>query len=571
MLTRVVRWQLTIFALVSIVTITLTAFFYLHVPAFLGFGTYQVVANFPASGGLYPKANVTYRGTTIGVVTAVTLTHGNGVDATMRLNTDTAVPENVTAGVKSVSAVGEQYVDLIPPSTPATASLRDGSHIDRSHTSISGDIAELLRQAEKLVNSVNESRLQDLLRETFTAFNGSGPELARLINSARSLVDEANAHSDDTVALIEGAQPLLDAQIRSGADIEAAADGLARFTTALRQADPNVRATLQTAPDAIDQANATVSGIRPTFPILAANLANFGRIGVIYHKSIEQVLVILPALTAALLTTALQEPIDEGAKADFKLSLGDPPACDVGFIPPPLIRSPADQTLRALPKDLYCKVPQNNPSVVRGARNYPCQEFPGKRAPTAALCRDPRGYVPLGNLAFRGPPVPLDTPITNPLNILPPNKYPNIPPQADYDPGPPVAQLPPGVPPGPGPALTPPYPLQIAPATPGPQPLPLPFQAPPDQQVPPYGRLPDATPPETPPPRGPDDQVPPLPAEAPAVAATPQAQHSAVVTYDPASGQFLDPDGHISVFAAGARANYPTETWVDLMTDPRTR
>jgi virulence factor Mce-like protein len=254
------------FALVSIVTITLTDLFYLHVAAFLGFGTYQVVANFHASGGLYPKANVTYRGTAIGVVTAVTLTHGNGVDATMRLNTDTPVPENVTAGVKSVSAVGEQYVDLIPPSTPATESLRDGSHIDRSHTSISGDIAELLRQAEKLVNSVNESRLQDLLREKFTAFNGSGPELARLITSARSLVDEANAHSDDTVALIEGAQPLLDAQIRAGDDIDAAADGLARFTTALHQADPNVRATLQTAPQAIDQIDATVSGIRPTFP-----------------------------------------------------------------------------------------------------------------------------------------------------------------------------------------------------------------------------------------------------------------------------------------------------------------
>ena len=38
--------------------------------------------------------------------------------------------------------------------------------------------------------------------------------------------------------------------------------------------------------------------------MLAANLANFGRIGVIYSKSLEQALVIFPALMAALVTVA---------------------------------------------------------------------------------------------------------------------------------------------------------------------------------------------------------------------------------------------------------------------------
>jgi len=42
-------------------------------------------------------------------------------------------------------------------------------------------------------------------------------------------------------------------------------------------------------------------------------------------------------------------------------------------IPPPLIRTPADETLREIPTDMYCKTAQNDPSAVRGARNYPCQ------------------------------------------------------------------------------------------------------------------------------------------------------------------------------------------------------
>ena len=177
--------------------------------------------------------------------------------------------------------------------------LRDGSNIDQQHTAIGQDIAGLLQEADALVSSVGNSRLQDLLSETFKAFNGSGPELARLIQSSRLLVDEANANYGQVAQLIDQAGPFLDAQIRGGDDIRSLADGLARFTGEVANADPQVRSVLQVAPGAAAEANEAFSGIRPTFPVLAANLANFGRIGVIYNKSLEQGLVIFPALLAA--------------------------------------------------------------------------------------------------------------------------------------------------------------------------------------------------------------------------------------------------------------------------------
>ncbi len=173
-----------------------------------------------------------------------------------------------------------------------------------------------------------------------------------------------------------------------------------------------------------------------------------------------------------------------------------------GFIPPPEIRSPADTTLRELPTDLYCKTAQNDPAVVRGARNYPCQEFPGKRAPTIQLCRDPKGYIPIGTNPWRGPPVPYGTPVEDPRMTLPMNKFPFIPPQVDPDPGPPVVQLPPGVAPGPGPAPHGPFPLPVPPNDNGPPP-PWPYYAPPDQVVPPYGRPAPEAPPARPPKRHP--------------------------------------------------------------------
>ncbi|CMC64245.1 MCE-family protein MCE4F [Mycobacterium tuberculosis] len=562
MIDRLAKIQLSIFAVITVITLSVMAIFYLRLPATFGIGTYGVSADFVAGGGLYKNANVTYRGVAVGRVESVGL-NPNGVTAHMRLNSGTAIPSNVTATVRSVSAIGEQYIDLVPPENPSSTKLRNGFRIQRQNTRIGQDVADLLRQAETLLGSLGDTRLRELLHEAFIATNGAGPELARLIESARLLVDEANANYPQVSQLIDQAGPFLQAQIRAGGDIKSLADGLVRFTWQLRAADPRLRDTLADAPDAIDEANTAFSGIRPSFPALAASLANLGRVGVIYHKSIEQLLVVFPALFAAIITSAGGVPQDEGAKLDFKIDLHDPPPCMTGFLPPPLVRSPADESVREIPRDMYCKTAQNDPSTVRGARNYPCQEFPGKRAPTVQLCRDPRGYVPVGTNPWRGPPIPYGTEVTDGRNILPPNKFPYIPPGADPDPGVPiVGPPPPGQVAGPGPA--PHQPAQPAPP-PNDNGPPPPFTSwmppgyPPEPPQVPY----PATIPPPPPPEG--TGPPPGPAPGP----QPQASGPAYTIYDQLSGAFADPAGGTGIFAPGMTGASSAENWVDLMRDPR--
>lgn len=562
MIDRLAKIQLSIFAVITVITLSVMAIFYLRLPATFGIGTYGVSADFVAGGGLYKNANVTYRGVAVGRVESVGL-NPNGVTAHMRLNSGTAIPSNVTATVRSVSAIGEQYIDLVPPENPSSTKLRNGFRIQRQNTRIGQDVADLLRQAETLLGSLGDTRLRELLHEAFIATNGAGPELARLIESARLLVDEANANYPQVSQLIDQAGPFLQAQIRAGGDIKSLADGLARFTWQLRAADPRLRDTLADAPDAIDEANTAFSGIRPSFPALAASLANLGRVGVIYHKSIEQLLVVFPALFAAIITSAGGVPQDEGAKLDFKIDLHDPPPCMTGFLPPPLVRSPADESVREIPRDMYCKTAQNDPSTVRGARNYPCQEFPGTRAPTVQLCRDPRGYVPVGTNPWRGPPIPYGTEVTDGRNILPPNKFPYIPPGADPDPGVPiVGPPPPGQVAGPGPA--PHQPAQPAPP-PNDNGPPPPFTSwmppgyPPEPPQVPY----PATIPPPPPPEG--TGPPPGPAPGP----QPQASGPAYTIYDQLSGAFADPAGGTGIFAPGMTGASSAENWVDLMRDPR--
>lgn len=60
--------------------------------------------------------NVTYRGSQIGKVTVVDLT-ANG-RSTLVAGSLSKVPADLKAAVRSMSAVGEQYVDLLPLMIP---------------------------------------------------------------------------------------------------------------------------------------------------------------------------------------------------------------------------------------------------------------------------------------------------------------------------------------------------------------------------------------------------------------------------------------------------------------------
>ena len=88
----------------------------------------------PETGGLYRFSNVTYRGVQIGKVTAVGPT-ASGAEATLSLDASPKIPADVHAAVRSISAVGEQYIDLVPRSESAPY-LRDGSVINARDTSI---------------------------------------------------------------------------------------------------------------------------------------------------------------------------------------------------------------------------------------------------------------------------------------------------------------------------------------------------------------------------------------------------------------------------------------------------
>jgi virulence factor Mce-like protein len=152
MLTRLVRTQLIIFTIASVIGVAVMLFAYMQVPTLLGLGRLTVKLELPATGGLYRFSNVTYRGVQVGQVTEVGLTD-DGAEATLSLDGSTKIPSDLQAAVRSISAVGEQYIDLLPRND-SPPYLKNGSAIPVQDATIPQAVGPMLDQFSALVGSI---------------------------------------------------------------------------------------------------------------------------------------------------------------------------------------------------------------------------------------------------------------------------------------------------------------------------------------------------------------------------------------------------------------------------------
>ncbi|MGV0851887.1 MCE family protein [Mycolicibacterium phlei] len=407
MLTRFVRTQLIIFGTAAVIGMLVMALVYMQVPTLLGIGRITVTVELPNAGGLYRFSNVTLRGVKVGKVTELRLRPTSAV-ATLSLAPSPRIPADVRAEVRSMSAVGEQYLDLIPRSE-GEPYLADGAVITADNVEIPQQVGPMLDQVSALLDTVPRERLSRLIDETYQGLAGAGYEMGSLFDSAATLSARFNASADHARSLVDHSVPVLDAQAQSSDALRIWARSLAGITDQLDRNEPDVRNLLDGGPGFAAEVSALFDQVRPTLPILLANMTSLGQVAVTYRANIRQLLVLLPLTASGVQSYALPGNNPTGIPlSDFGISIADPPVCTVGFLPPSQWRSPEDTTEVDTPDGLYCKLPQDSPISVRGARNSPCVERPGKRAPTVQICNSDQPYRPLAMRQHALGPYPFD-------------------------------------------------------------------------------------------------------------------------------------------------------------------
>ena len=399
LLTRFIKTQLVIFAVLTVLALLALSIFYLRLPSVVGIGEYGLKVDLPAAGGLYKTANVTYRGTTIGRVTDVEPTE-SGARATLSIANRYRIPVDASANVRSVTAVGEQYLDLVSTGNPGQY-FQNGQTITKS--TIPTPVGPALDAANDALAAIPAGRISSLLDETAQAVGGLGPTLQKLVDNTQSFVGALKDNIDDIDDIVDNLPPILDSQVQSSDAIYRWAANLNSLTAQAKEQDAALRSSLQEAAPAAEQLNTLFVDVKDALPQTLANTAIIVEMLKRYNKGVEQALVLLPQGAAAAQTVA--SPFPGQASLDLGLSINQPPPCLTGFLPAPQWRSPADTSLQPVQNDLYCKVPQETPSnTVRGARNLPCVDVVGKRAATPNDCRSNEPYVPLGTNPWYGDP-----------------------------------------------------------------------------------------------------------------------------------------------------------------------
>ena len=369
MISRRTKAQLMVFVLITLVGVSYVGARYARLDRLFFDDSYRVVAHFEESGGIFEGANVSYRGVTVGQVGDMQVTD-EGVDVILRIDDDSEpIPEDTDALVANRSAVGEQYVDLLP-NAESGPYLRDESEIALENTDVPIPTTQLLVDLDRMVNSVDKDSMRTVVSEMGKAFNGTGESLGRLITSSNSFIETANANFDVTTSLIRDSNVVLQTQIDSGSDIQRFAKDLALFSDTLVSSDADLRRVIDNGSATANQLRGFLEDNEVNLGQLINNLVTTGEVTVKHLAGIEQVLVIYPYVVEGGYTVVAKDPKTGLYDAHFGLILQqEPHVCTQGYESTD-VRSPEDRGDRPMNEQARCTEPQAT-SNARGSQNAP--------------------------------------------------------------------------------------------------------------------------------------------------------------------------------------------------------
>jgi phospholipid/cholesterol/gamma-HCH transport system substrate-binding protein len=369
MLLRATKVRLFLFALIAVVGVAYVGGTYAGLDRLFGPRGYRVTAQFADSGGIFANAEVTYRGVTVGQVSELRLSD-DGIDVVLDIG-DSAppIPASTSAVVANRSAVGEQYVDLVPPSADGPY-LAEGSVVPRSRTSLPSAPETLLSNLDSLVTSVPRDSLRTTVDELDKAFRGTGPSLQELLDNAGALTATASAHLPQTTSLLSNGRVVLSTQAEQSAEITSYSENLRLLAAQLKKSDPDIRRVVDGAPAVAAQVNDFLRTSGQELSLVIANLLTTTQITSARTDALEQLLVAFPVVTA----TAPGANPDGTGHLGLVLTFNDPFSCTRGYEG---THQRAANDVRDAPinEQAYCAEPPGSPIGVRGSQNAP---FGGK-------------------------------------------------------------------------------------------------------------------------------------------------------------------------------------------------
>jgi phospholipid/cholesterol/gamma-HCH transport system substrate-binding protein len=354
MLTRSTRLKLLAFALVGVLVLAYAGLHYAKLGRFFGArGYYVVQLDLADGGGIFPNADVTYRGVPVGRVGTMRIT-ATGIEADLDIS-DTAppIPDRLQASIADLSAVGEQYVDL-RPQTSSGPFLASGSVIPERDTQLPLPVTSLLTSINALSTSLPLGSLRSLTDELAEGFGGQGSNVQAIVDGNGALARAAYATLPQTKKLISDGQTVLQTQIAESDSLDAFGQNALLLARQLAKSDASIAKLISAAPQAAAQVADLLAQSNPSLAVLIANLLTTSEVTLTRGSALDELLSVLPA-DVAIGSTVIN---GKGARFGIALTFFKPLPCTTGYggttyrngldtSPPPPLNTAAQCTLPA--------------------------------------------------------------------------------------------------------------------------------------------------------------------------------------------------------------------------------
>ncbi len=204
--------------------------------------THDVKVRLASGGGIYPGADVSYRGNSIGRVDDVRL-EDDGVVVELHIAGDVDVPTDTEAVVSNLSAIGEQRLDF-RPRTDHGPFLRDGDVVDVADTAVPRRFDVIIKHLGDVAERVDEDDLTTITTELGQGLD-TQVDLTKLGHDANQVVTMLEALVPKVNRIARQAQLPLRTVVDSGDDLRSFAADVDLVTAQLEKSDPTIRRVLE--------------------------------------------------------------------------------------------------------------------------------------------------------------------------------------------------------------------------------------------------------------------------------------------------------------------------------------
>lgn len=275
------------------------------------------------TGGLFEGSAVTYRGVKIGKVTAVRPREGGGALAELRLSAGTEVPVDSIARVRSLSPVGEQYLDFQPNSAGGPF-FESGQRVAAESTDLPKSLHSTFVAVNSVLEQIDDRKLRAVLAELSTGLAGTGEDIGRMIDQGDELLTTLDELWPETDRVITNADTVLDIGTDNAGSLRQLGTSARQFAAFLADYSEEFQGVLAQTPGNLAGLEEVIVDAGEYLPEFLATGASFSGMFRPWNPHFRQLLQEYPRGVATLVATL------SGGNLSMDLLTAETARCDYG-------------------------------------------------------------------------------------------------------------------------------------------------------------------------------------------------------------------------------------------------